>query len=242
MIFKPTYIQHELEKERKKTRSSTDALLLEAEKLLLEERFNEKNILSNLQSYNQSFGLLDEDGINTALIFTHNEIKSSCIKYRLRFLDTQTYTGEFPYEAILKIKDLNALQGKKLQEFKLLSTKQKFSNLSNEEEALLFCKTVYGNYYLIHRWGKPLASNHGVKSFPMRNFECLLVCLLVLTAVISLLIPNKYLTTDVHADYFSMYRTACFFHVLIIVVGFTVFYLFGRNKSFSVSNWDEIKK
>ena len=37
-------------------------------------------------------------------IYTLEQIKKLCIKYRLRFLDSKVFKGDFPHEAILKIK------------------------------------------------------------------------------------------------------------------------------------------
>lgn len=240
-MFKPVQIQRELNKERIKIRSSEEVLLFEANKLLLEEQFNEKNILSNLKSYNKSFAFLNEEGLDPNLIFTQREIKNICIRYRLRFVDSQLYMGEFPYESLLKIKDLNALQRKDLLHFKILTTKEKIIDPERNDDALLFGQTIYGNYFLIHRWGNSLPAKRKWMSFPMRNFESLFLCVLLFTATVSFVLPNKYLTTDLRAEYFSLYRIACFFHVLILVAGFTIFYVFGRSKTFSSSDWDDPK-
>ena len=240
-MFRQVQIQEELSRERKKIRSSEDLLLQEAHKLLLQEQFSEKNILSNLKSYTKSFGLLDEEGIDPGFIYSVREIRNICIRYRLRFVDSQVYTGEFPYEVVLKIKDLNAIQRKDLMFFKVLSPLENLKNPALNMDTLLFVQTVYGNYYLVHRWGNSLPASGKIKGFPFRSIETFMMCVITLTALVSLLLPNKYLTTDTHADYFSMYRVACFFHVLILVAGFCVCYLFKTNKSFSVSDWDNPK-
>ncbi|MDP2386082.1 MAG: hypothetical protein Q8M29_06910 [Bacteroidota bacterium] len=240
-MFKPVQIQEELSKERIKIRNLEETLLFEANKLLLEEQFDEKNILSNLRSYNRSFTFLNEEGLDPNLIFTLREIKNICVRYRLRFVDSQLYTGEFPYESLLKIKDLNALQRKDLLHFKILTTKEKIRDPEKNEDALLFCQTIYGNYFLIHRWGDSLPAKRKWISFPLRNFESLFLCVILFTAAVTFILPNKYLTTDLRAGYFSLYRIACFFHVLILATGFTIFYVFGRSKTFSSTDWDNPK-
>src|ERR1700752_3058861 len=102
----PMNLQQALENERKEL-SQQEALLQEAQRILFKSRLSEKNILDNLKFYNSSFEFLDNDEIEKEKVFTSAQIKSLCKKQRLRFLSSQSYKGEIPYEAILKRKDLN---------------------------------------------------------------------------------------------------------------------------------------
>jgi hypothetical protein len=237
-MFKPVEIRKELARERKRLLDAGEILLHDAKKILYDDQFTEKNILDNLKSYNKSFGLLDEENTDKDLIFTKTEIKNICIRYRLRFLDSDMYTGEFPYESILKIKDLNALQRKDLKHFKIITTVDTLKDSSMNEDMLLFCETVYGNYYLIHRWGKPLPASRKWNYFFLRNFETILLFTILLSAFFTLITPTTLMTNDPKIEFFSMTRGALFFHVMIVNTGFVVFYLFKRNIPFSSSCWD----
>jgi hypothetical protein len=53
-----------------------------------------------------------------------------------------------------------------------------------------------------------------------------------------LAIPDRYLSTDTRATYFSMYRMAGIFHLLILNAGLTIFLIFAFHLSFSENNWD----
>jgi len=230
-------IQKALETERNRT-SKEEQLLLEAKKVLIQSRLTDKNILDNLKFYKTSFEFLDEEsGLEN--IFTLQQIKSTCKKLRLRFLPSQAFEGDIPYEAVLKIKELNNKFGKELKHFKILSTKKFFSETDSEEEAVLFTQTLYGNYYPVHSWGKALEKNRMIRSFPLRNFESLAFCILTFTLIECLLIPTRYLTTDWRATYFSMYRIAAFFHLLILNAGLLVFLLFAFHLNFSENIWDD---
>jgi hypothetical protein len=237
-MFKPVEIRKELAKERKRLLDAGEILLHDARKILYDDQFTEKNILDNLKSYNKSFGLLDEEEIDKDLVFTKTEIKNICTRYRLRFLDSDVYTGEFPYESILKIKDLNTSQRKDLKHFKVIATAGTLKNPALNEDMLLFCETVYGNYYLIHRWGKPLPLSRKWNYLFIRNFETMLLFTLLSAVILTLITPTKLMTNDPRAEFFSMYRSALFFHILIINTGFVVFYLFKKNIPFSSSCWD----
>jgi hypothetical protein len=234
-------LQQALENERKEL-SQQEALLQEAQRILFRSRLSDKNILDNLKFYNSSFEFLDDDEIEKQTTFTPAQIKSLCKKLRLRFLSSQSYSGEIPYEAILKIKDFNTTHHKDVKHFKIVSTKDFFTSRQSDAGAMLFVQTLYGNYYLLHSWGNPLSKWRSAKFFAMRNFESLFICLLAFTLTESLLLPNHLLTTDVKAGYFSMYRMACVFHLLIFNAAFTVFGLFSSRLNFSESNWDVVPR
>ena len=222
--------------------SAEDKLILEAKKVLIQSRLTEKNVLDNLKFYKSSYEFLDEEEVVVQKVFSLQQIRSTAIKLRLRFLPSQAFEGEIPYEAVLKIKDLNTVHRKELKHFKILSTKSFFSNHDSTEQAMLFAQTLYGNYYHIHTWGKTEEKNRKLKMFPLRNFETFGLCLLVFTLIETLLISNRYLSTDWRAGYFSMYRAAAFFHMLILNAGLLVFLLFGFNCNFSEHIWDSAVK
>ncbi len=226
-----------LQREKKNT-SKEDRLLAEAKKELIRNKLHDRNILSNLKFYNTSFEFLDDEETPVEKIFTQTEIKTTCKKLHLRFLPSQAFEGEVPYEAVLKIDELNGKYRKELKHFKILSTKEFFSEHNSRHQAMLFAQTLYGNYYHIHTWGEPLSAGRKWKVFVLRNFESLISVILVFTLIISLAIPDRYLSTDTRATYFSMYRIAGFFHLLILFLGLTIFFLFGFHFSFSENNWD----
>ncbi len=234
---KGTDIELFLAKEKKST-SGEEKLLDEAKKLLIQNKLKERNILSNLKFYNTSFEFLDDEEVPGDKIFSAQQIKTTCKKLHLRFLPSQAFEGVVPYEAVLKIEELNAKYRKELKHFKILSTKEFFSEHDPKDQALLFGQTLYGNYYHIHTWGKPLSSFRKIQFFPLRNFESLISIILIFTLIVSLAIPDRYLSTDTRATYFSMYRMAGFFHMLILFSGLTIFFLFAFHFSFSENNWD----
>jgi len=230
-----------LERIRNKHRNAEDVLLDEVNRILIAGQFSEKNVLKNLKSYMNSFELADEKITLSSSIFVKREIEKMCIENRLRFLDSKELVSEIPYEAILKIKEINASQGKELKHFKIISTREFILGRNNEDNAALFAQTVYGNYLLIHQWGKGFSNTRKVVYFPVRSFEKLFLSVLFLSLIITFILPTNLITTDYRADYFSMYRIACFFHVTIFVTSFTVFGLFSFHSDLSNRNWDSIR-
>ena len=240
-MFSKINITNELLKTRVKKRSQEDVLMNEVKNILSTDLLKENKILGNLKFYNKSFELLDEPKINSALVFSVEEIKNICVKYRLRFLDSQFYKDEFPYEAVLKIKDLNTEYKKDLKGFKILAQAQSFSKKEKGLPCLLFAPTINGNFYLIHSWGREYKWHRKITHFPVRTFETLILTLAVFTLIVDLSLPVELITLDRSAPYFCGYRIATYFHLLIFFSAFTTYATFAFNKNFSKSNWNDTR-
>lgn len=236
-MLKEISIKNELLKQKDKPKKAEDFLIDEVNRLLKSELINERNILNNLKFYNKTFELLNENEIDKNLIFTPTEIKKICIKYRLRFLDSQLYKAEIPYVSILKIKHLNEVQRKNLKGFKILSSSKSFLS-KKKDTAILFAPTVNGNYYLIHHWGENFKWYRKYMAFPLQTFETLALFIATFTLIETLLLPTYLITLDRDATYWCGYRIATYFHILIFNSGVTAYFTFALNKNFSKSIWN----
>lgn len=237
-MFKRINITEQLSHERRKTRTEEEKVILETTRILTQDLFAEKKILNHLKQYNKSQELLNEEDLNGDFIYTKKEIKRVCVLYRLKFLESKFYRSEIPYEAILKIKALNEKYRKDITLFRVLAPNEAFAKKENLQDSALFAKTNYDNYFLIHRWGQPLKWNRKFKYWPLRNFETLGLTVIVATLIITLILPTNLITLDRKATYFSGYRVAAFFHLLIFNFGVTAYVTFAFAKNFSSSIWN----
>jgi hypothetical protein len=237
-MFKRVDIARELIRLRDKTRSGEDKLIFEATRILKKDLFTENKILENLRQYNSASELINEEDVDAGMIFTSAEIKSIAILYRLKFLESKIYKPEIPYEAVLKIKYLDDTFNKKLKFFRILATAESFRDKGLPAASVLFAKTNYDNYYLIHSWGTKLNWARRLKFWPLRYFENLFISLLVITCIITLSLPTRFISLDRHAGYWSGYRAAAFFHLLIFNMGVTAYFTFAFSKNFSSSIWN----
>ncbi len=237
-MFKEVNIRQQLLQSRKKSRKGGELLVSEAQRILQQDLFTEEKILANLKQYNRAFELLDEEGLDDSLIFSVGEIKRVCVHYRLKFLESRIFKPEIPYEAVLRIKGLNEQFAKNIKEFRILAAPGSFVNKLAASEALLFAKTNYDNYYLVHRWGKALPWHRKVQYWPMRCFENLFLTVIAITLALALSLPIGLITLDSKADYWSGYRAAAFFHLLIFNMGVTAYTTFAFSKNFSSSIWN----
>lgn len=239
-MFKEIDIQKQLLKQKLKSEHQGEHLVTEANRILKEDLFTDKKILQNIKAYNKAYEVLDEEVLDKKLVFTLAEIKQICITYRLKYLDSQCYKHEMPYEAIAKIKHLNDRYQKDLKYFKVLGSHSSFLKETGEE-CLLLAKTNYDNYYIIHRWGKKHKWSRKLKYWSLQNFEKLCVSVLMITLLLTLSLPSGLITLDDKVGYFSGFRIAAFFHLLIFNFGVTVYLTFTFNKNFSSSLWNQEK-
>ncbi len=234
-------LHNELFKMRKTIRKEEDVLMDEVKSILNADLLKENKILNHLKFYNKAFELIDESDVNQQFVFSLNEIKKVCVNNRLRFLDSQIYKKEIPYEAVLKIKDLNTLYHKDLKSFKILAPAEAFKDSTNNLPCLLFAKTINDNYYLIHAWGEDLKWYRKLKYFPLRSIETMFLSLAVFTLLVDISLPVELITLDKSAPYWCGYRVATYFHLLIFFSGFTTYATFAFHRNFSGSDWNNTR-
>lgn len=234
-------LNNELLKFKNKNRSKEDDLLEEAKRILSRDLFSEKKILNNLNNYNNSFDLIDEDDVQSELIFKVSEIKKIALDYQLKFIDSQFFKAEIPYEAILKIKHLNTTYHKDIKGFKILAPIAAFKDDKLIKGSILFAPTNYGNYCIIHNWGASYKWYRKFTSWPLKNFENLFKTVFVFSLIVTLITPTSFITSDPEATYWTGYRAAAFLHFMIFHFGITVYFTFAFGKNFSSSAWNHYK-
>jgi hypothetical protein len=225
--------QHKL-----KHAAEADKVLREAKRILNAEAFRGKNILNNLQGYAKLTEVLDEEVLDENFVFTLAQIKAIAITYRLRFVKSECYKFEYPYESVLRIDHLNLTHRKNLKGFKVLATADFFKIEGNKDHALLFAPTDHGNFYLVHKWGQPLSSFRKIKSWPIKNIETLFLSVMIFTFIVTMSLPTYLITLDRKATYWCNYRIGIYFHLLIFFMGFTTYFAFAFSRGLSSMNWD----
>lgn len=240
-MFGELDLKYELSLLSRKIRKNEDTLVSEAKRILKQDLFAEKKILQHLKQYHMSFQVPDEEDLDPSNVFSIAEIKQLCVLYRLKFLEGNYYKPEVPEQAKGKIEDLNIEFRKEIKDYKILSSYGSFENNKARDQSLLFLKTNYDNYYLVHSWGKKLKKSRKFKFLPLRSFENLVITLALITLVIDLSLPTRLITLDHKATYWSGYRAAAFFHLLIFNSGVTVYFTFAFAKNFSNTVWNRYR-
>ena len=232
-MIKRTNIEFRLKRFRDRQISEQD-LLREVENILKSVDDKDALVLDTIQngrgsdSNNFDFDLLESDRI-----YHVEHIKTICIDYRLRFLDSKYFKGKLPYEAISKIKSLELDHATLLEGFKIIAPSKLFK-LDNADDPLLFAPIGNGYYYLIHKWGNDLNPFRKLMMLPFKNFENLVFFTLLISFLATLVVPNGLFSNTMGAAEFWM----IFFFMFKSVAAVVIYYGFAAGKNFNTAIWD----
>src|SRR5690606_31975243 len=216
---------------------SEEILLEQVLGILKEVSRNDDAVITRLKGANHG----DDDEIHNNFkialldgkrIFHLADIEKTCINYRLRFLDAHLYKAEFPYETIIRIKELEKEHSIALKGFKLMAPASVFK-LKNADDPLLFAPIGNEYYYLIHSWGRDLHPLRKILMWPFRHLENFMIFLLIMSMCFTSLIASGMSSPD-HS---TSEVVVLFFFMFKWITGLSIFYGFKYGKNFSSAIW-----
>lgn len=231
MLFKRTNIATKLEAVRNK--ASGQEMLNQVYAFLNKDHDYDKRINRNITEdsveivNNFNFDLLE-----TNRIYHINQIKTICIDYRLRFLNSSYFKGDLPLEAIGKIKKLEKLHNIEIKGFKIMAPSKLFK-LKEKDDPLLFAAIGNNYYYLIHKWGKDLHPLRKVLVWPFKNIVNLALLVVLISYLVSLLVPDGLFSKHSSAAEFWI----IFFFMFKCIASVVIFYGFALGKNFNPAIW-----
>lgn len=224
-------LQNTLRKDRDKHISSEDL------KDMIQAIFDQKEaaksrVISTLETPNNSYvNTLTFDALDFDKIFHIDSIKKLCINYRLRFLDTHLFKGEYPKELYSIIPNLENDHKIQLKDFKIMAPSKLF-RLKTKEDPLLFVPIGNGYYYLVHKWGDDLKSYRKILVWPFKNINTLIFTSIILSL----------LSTAIGSAFFNDFSDTQLLVIFIFNIKtfvFVTFYLlFMMRKNFNESIWN----
>jgi len=213
---------------------SQDQVLKDVYELLQKESQKDARILQTIEGGSKNvqnsftFDLLD-----TRRIYHLDQIKTICIDYRLRFLDSKYFKGEIPQEAISKIKELEKAHDIELKGFKIIAPSKLF-RLEDKDDPLLFVPIGNNYFYLIHRWGNDLHPLRKIMTWPFKNIVNLTTLVFVIAYMIALLVPDGLFSKESSsAEFWIIY-----FFMFKAVASVVIFYGFALGKNFNPAIWN----
>ena len=183
---------------------------------------------SALMENNFNFDLLE-----SSRIFHITDLKEICVTYRLRFLDSRFFKGDFPEEAISEIKYLENQHDISLGNFKIVAP-AKLLKLENADDPLLLAPMGNDYYYLVHKWGRDLHPMRKLLMWPYKTFDNLTFTVVLVSLVITLLSPMHWFTQSPGIGNYIF----LFMIVLNGVGGMVLFYGIAKGKNFNSSIWN----
>ncbi len=236
-MFSPVDIQEELIKARQKHEQVQLSLMREVNAAIKEGKQADEYILSRLRTApkpgksNINPELLDKNRI-----FSVDDIKTICVNFRLRFLDTKYFKiEELPYDAVIAVKNLEKHLGEDVKHMKIMAAAKFFKLEDSNKDPMLFARIDDTNYYLIHKWGKDLAWYNKLLAYPLRSIVSLLVTMTVIGLPLVIITPLLLFHTAKEVKYYQMLYLAAFlvYSFFIMVFGGFTFY-----KRFSKICWN----
>ena len=218
-----------------KNRAHNDEQLLSNVRNWLEEDLRQDNrIDSTLTQSNTTdrnsfvFDLLDSDKI-----YHLDHIKTLCIAYRLRFLDSNYFKSEIPASAKRKIKEVEFVHNTNLEGFKIMAPSRLFK-LEDKNDPMLFAPIGNGYYYLIHKWGRDLHPLRRWMAWPFKNMVNLLFLILLISFFATLVVPEGLFSRHSStAEFFII-----FFFVFKSITAVILFYGITLGKNFNTAIWN----
>lgn len=232
MLLKQKTLVGELISERNKF-GLKNSILHEVRAILVQNDLEREAISLKLKSKsstntnNFNFDLLETDNI-----FHVSQIKTICIDYRLRFLDSGLFKNEIPSEAISKIRNLEKNHDTKLEGFKIVAPSKTFE-LENYDDPLLFAPIGNNYYYLIHQWGNDLDRLRKLKVLPFKNLMNFVLFCVIISLGLTFLMPTEKLAQTV-----PLAPVLFFLFLLKGVIASLSYYFFLSGKNFNSEIWN----
>ncbi|NBU80888.1 MAG: hypothetical protein EBS55_04490, partial [Flavobacteriaceae bacterium] len=184
-----------------------------------------------LQKSSTKSNILDIDLLETDKIFHLEQIKTICIDYRLRFLDSNIFKNEIPEEAISKIRMMEKEHKTSLQGFKIIAPSKAF-HLLNYDDPLLFVPIGNDYYYLIHKWGTEMNPIRKLMVLPIRNLRNFTFTSIIISIIITFLIPENNLSKSV-----PLASVIVFLFAFKSIFAVFAYYFFMMGKNFNEEIW-----
>lgn len=232
-MFPKTDLEVQIKRSRDR-RLSQEEILNQVNELLQQLDEDRDDIQLRLRSTeNNDTNQIDLARLDPSRIYSIEDIKKTCIDYRLRFLDAHFFKGDFPQETISKIRQLEKEQGRKLGGFKIVAPSKRLL-LENADDPLLFLPIGNNHYYLIDKWGDDLHPFRKWLMWPYKNFENLIFAIFALSVLLTAITPVHLF----HPEPGMQEYILMFLFMFKSVGGVVLYYGFAKGKNFNTAIWD----
>ena len=180
---------------------------------------------------NKNFNKMKFENMETKNIFHKDTIKSICVQYRLRFLDSNLFKGDYPDNITKVISDIEKKHETTLNNFMIMAPSKLFK-IKSPDDPILFVPLGNDYYYLIHKWGEEFNYLRKLLVLPFKNIDNLTV-FSILVSVFFALVGKLFMPSLTSSEVFILFL---FLVKGFIFIFFYMFFLTRRN--FSESIWN----
>lgn len=231
MLVNSVNLEKELLSKRRKFKPKA-AIIAEVKSIFEENDIERSQIIDKLQQQpSTKKNQLQFDLLETDKIFHLEQIKTICIDYRLRFLESNIFKNNIPDEAISKIRMLEKEHNTSLEGFKIIAPSKAF-HLLNYDDPLLFAPIGNDYYYLIHQWGTEMNPLRKILVLPIKNLGTFTITSILLSIVVALLVPENNLSKSV-----PLASVIVFLFTFKSIFAVFAYYFFMMGKNFNEEIW-----
>ena len=169
--------------------------------------------------------------METKNMFHKDTIKNICVRYRLKFLDSNLFKGNYPKNITKIISDIEKKHDTKLINFMIMAPSKLFK-IKSPDDPILFVPIGNDYYYLIHKWGEEFNYLRKLLVLPFKNIDNLTV-FSVLVSVFFAFLGKLFIPSLTLSEVFILF--------LFLVKGFIFIFFytfFLTRKNFSESIWN----
>jgi len=229
--MKKVNLFEELLRERNKQISSIELKSL-IKDVWHKEDLKKNRIANSLNDKNnKNFNKMKFENMETKNIFHKDTIKSICVQYRLRFLDSNLFKGDYPNNITKVISDIEKKHETTLSNFMIMAPSKLFK-IKSPDDPILFVPIGNDYYYLIHKWGEEFNYLRKLLVLPFKNIDNLTV-FSILVSVFFALVGKLFMPGLTSSEVFILFL---FLVKGFIFIFFYMFFLTRRN--FSESIWN----
>ena len=229
--MKKVNLFEELLQERNKEISSEELKSL-VKNIWSKEDENKNRIFKSLsKKNNKEFNNLKFNEMESKNIFHKKTIKKIAVRYRLRFLDSKLFKGEYPKNITSIISGLEKKHNTTLNNFMIMAPSKLFK-IKSPDDPILFVPIGNDYYYLIHKWGEEFNKFRKLLVLPFKNIDNLTI-FSVLVSVVFALLGKLIMPSLTISEVFILFL---FLIKGFIFIFFYMFFLTRRN--FSESIWN----
>ena len=166
-------------------------------------------------------------------IYHLDDIRQTCINYRLRFLDSKYFKGEIPEEAVSIIRKLEKDHETEINGLKILAPSKLFK-LEDKDDPLLFAPIGNDYFYLIHKWGNDLHPLRRCLMWPFKSIVNLTLLVVMISYLLTLMVPEGLFSKQSTSAEFWI----IFFFMFKCLASVVIFYGFALGKNFNPAIWN----
>ena len=233
MLFEKINIQEKLQSRQLKI-SDQNQIIAQVKALFENDAILRNEIKSKIKSGSDvNTNDFDFEQLESNRIFHVSAIKSICVDYRLRFLDSNLFKNTIPEEGISKVKNLEITHNTKLNGFKIMAPAKLFK-LKNADDPLLFAPIGNNYYYLIHKWGNDLSPFRKILMLPFKNLTNSIIAMILMSILTTMVLP----VSKFGPENLNLVKFISFLFVFKSYCAIFLYYSFWKGKNFSSVIWN----